>query len=218
MSDDFDHRCRRSIAEALLEGLPETAFPAGVPTRDDICPVDPGGSRLFTRYARESDLIQQRLGQDNESTTGILMLNRDLRVRKRGEVLCYTLEDLFRAVKIDGRTRFSAGAYELEKVTESGILNSMRRWFPEMDFIVGIKDVPEFDLLRYHTGVRHQHSRGCPLMAGSALNSWKTSNEEAALAQSRECYKAVHLEVFRPLFDVNPTPRVWVRDEDFLLR
>lgn len=169
-----------------------------------------------------TDLIQQRLGQDNESTTGILLVNRDLRAHKRGEVVCYLLEDgptpdPFGA-KVPGRTRIPAGVFPLERVRHSGILDSMRRWFPELPWIVGITGIPGFQLVRYHTGVKHEHTDGCPLTAGSALNSWKTSSEEATLADTRLCYKALHYEVFEPMFDANPEPRVWVRDEGYLLR
>lgn len=168
--------------------------------------------------ANSAELILQRLGQDHHSTTGVLISNVDYLSVARGEVLCYTLEDRHRDVKVRGRTRIPAGLYPLGQVKRSGILGKMRKWFPEMGFIVSIEQVPNFRLLRIHTGVRHQHTDGCPLVSSGAAGSWRLSPDEASLTDSRNCYRALHERVFVPLFEtVDGPPHLLVRDEGFLL-
>lgn len=165
----------------------------------------------------EYQLILQRLGQDINSTTGILMTAVNIGEFARGEALCFILEDIFREVKVKGKTRFPAGLVRLTKVKASNILNKMRRWYPELPWIVGIEGVANYSLLRIHTGVEEDHTEGCPLTAHGAHASFKLSAEDGILVDSRDCYRQLHDRVFVPMFDDWPEPRMLVRDESFLL-
>lgn len=165
----------------------------------------------------EAHLILQRLGQDNRSTVGVLLVNVDLPGVPRGEAVAFTLEDLHREVKVAGETRIPAGLATMHIVKQSGILDKMRDWYPGMKWIVGLRDVPGFRLLRIHTGNRDSHTQGCPLIGGGVADAWKTSDDEAMLLRSRDTYRTVHEKVFEPLFEVVEHPKLLVRDEQFLL-
>lgn len=192
---------RQSLADALVERLPKEPVPIRLRLRDDCY------------------LINQRLGQDHASTIGVLLLAREIPgcSYPPGESLSFILEDRFRAEKVKGETRIPAGYARMTRVKQSGILGKMRKWFPEMEWIVGLEDVPNYELLRVHTGVKHEHTDGCPLTGGGVLNAWKTSPTEASLTDSRNCYRAVHEQVLVPLFEHEPEPRLLTRDEGFLL-
>lgn len=168
--------------------------------------------------AAVAHLILQRIGQDHHSTVGALLVNVDcLPGVPRGDAVCFTLEDRYRAEKVPGETRIGEGLYPLTKEPSSGILDKMRRWYPEMGFIVGIKGVPNFTLVRIHTGNKHSHSEGCPLLGNGVMDAWKLSPDEAMLVGSRDAYRAVHERVFVPLFDAVGEPKLLVRDEGHLL-
>lgn len=165
------------------------------------------------------DLIHQRIGQDNRSTTGALITNIDLPGSwPRGTAVSWLLEDKWRLKKVGGETRFPAGLHRLTKITHSGILDSMRRWWDgELPWIVGIDGVPGYSLLRVHCGNDHFDSDGCPLTGTHAMNSWRTSAAEASVAASRPAYVQLHHTVWVPLFEANPEPTMLTRDESFLL-
>lgn len=195
---------RKTIADALLEGLPETAYPQGMMLR----PTKPP----------EHHILHQRLGQDQETTTGIYLSAVDwLPGIAYGEVLAFILEDKYREVKVAGETRFPAGVVTLTRVTQSGILNKMRRWAPHLPWIVGIEGVPNYSLLRVHTGVTHEHTDGCHIVGGGVMDAWKLSKEEAAVLRSRDTYLDLHNRVFEPLFERVDKPKMWVRDEGRLM-
>lgn len=161
------------------------------------------------------NLIQQRLGQDTRSTVSTLTLNTELRGVDigPGTVLCWILEDRYRAVKVRGQTRVPACLARMVRVRRSGILTSMRRWFPGMGFIVGLEDIPGFRLVRCHTGNDDGDTEGCPIVGQSALNSWCLSPRESTIAASRSCYKALHNRVFVPMFEQVETPGWLILDE-----
>lgn len=84
------------------------------------------------------------------------------------EIICYTLEDQERPVKINGVTAIPTGRYKL-------IINKSVRFKKLMPLLL---NVPLFTGIRIHSGVTSKHTQGCVLTAeklvgGTALNSRK---------------------------------------------
>lgn len=189
---------QKTILEALVDRMPEEPVP-------------------FPTKPPEHHILHQRLGQDNHSTIGIYLSAVDwLPGIALGEVLCFVLEDIFRPNKVEGETRFPAGVVTLHRVRQSGILNKMRKWRPDLPWIVGIGGVPNYRLLRIHTGATHHHTDGCHIVGGGMIDAWKLTEDEAMVARSRDTYSTLHDRVFVPLFEEVEQPKMWVRDESFL--
>lgn len=92
------------------------------------------------------ELKLQRTTKTDKSTVGIMSMNAQL--------LCYTLEDVVRDVKIPGETAIPEGRYQVR------MTYSMRfgRVTPQL------MDVPNFTGVRIHGGNTAEDTEGCILV------------------------------------------------------
>ena len=149
------------------------------------------------RIAVKTNLLLTRYVNNGSATLGNLFIERLFQ--------CYTLEDEPRDIKVAGKTRIPAGTYEIERCYNSGILTRMKSWFPEGDFIPSLKDVPDFDYVRIHTGNRHTETEGCLLVGTQAAGK-----DEYMVLDSRSAYKAL----WRRLNEAFELGTVWITIED----
>lgn len=103
----------------------------------------------------------QRNKDNGDATLGFLTL-------EQSDFTCYTLEDEYRDVKVNGETRIPAGYYALEPVYTSGLAKKYKKRFGH-PFVVGINAVPGFDYIRIHCGNTDDHTEGC-ILVGTSQN------------------------------------------------
>lgn len=124
--------------------------------------------RLHHEASLNLDLRRQKSGL--ACTIGDLYVN--------GIWLCYTLEDIVRAKKIDGETAIPAGTY---KVT----FEDSPKFGPDT---LTIHDVPGFTAIRIHSGNTEADTRGCPLV-GFKRGNEAIYDSRAALAALKDKLK-----------------------------
>ena len=119
-----------------------------------------------------------RYNDDGETTLGLLYID--------DKFYCYTLEDTFREVKVQGKTRIPAGSYTLDFLKQLTPLTltyrKTRDWF---DYHLEIKNVPDFTGVYVHNGGTSADTEGCLLIANgiSAIDTAKT------LSNSRQTFE-----------------------------
>lgn len=102
------------------------------------------------------DLLRYR---DSETTTnGLLFVD--------GKYFCHTLEDEPRLVKVYGKTRIPAGAYEIRFRT-SGRLYEKYKKFSFHKGMLWLQNVPNFTYIYLHIGNTHIDTLGCILVGDS---------------------------------------------------
>src|SRR5215218_1194074 len=111
------------------------------------------------------NLRVQRQTLTDKSTIGELSID--------GTFECFTLEDRVRPVKIKGETAIPAGTYEVA-ITFS---NRFQRRLPEL------KEVPNFEGIRIHSGNKAEDTEGCILVG--------TSKKENFIENSRVAFTAL---------------------------
>jgi len=90
-------------------------------------------------------LTLQRIQDNGTSTLGIMYLD--------GEFLCYTLEDTFRAEKVDGKTRVPAGEYVIAtREVMSPLTEKYREQYDYFSYHLELQEVPNFQYV-YITSV-----------------------------------------------------------------
>ena len=90
-----------------------------------------------------------------------------------GTYFCNTLEDLPREVKIDGKTCFSAGEYEVGfREVLSRMTKRYQKKYPWFTWHLEIKDIPNFLYVYLHIGNRAKNTDGCVLL-GQWINKKK---------------------------------------------
>ena len=77
-----------------------------------------------------------------------------------GEFACWGLEDVFREVKVRGETRIPAGTYELVRRFEGRHFRRYNKAYRHKSTL-WVKDVPNYEWIMCHAGVRHAHTAGC---------------------------------------------------------
>lgn len=145
----------------------------------------------------KTNLFIKRYDHNQDATLGLMFVEEKFQ--------CYTLEDQPQEFKVAGETRIPAGTYEIKQCYNSGILQSMKRWFPEGDWIPSIEEVPDFEYIRIHTGNKHTHTNGCPIVGAQAV-----SGDEFMVLHSRTAYKAL----WRRLKEAFELGTVWITITD----
>lgn len=95
---------------------------------------------------KELNLVLKRTDRTENSTIGELSVD--------GRIICYTLEDIEREVKIKGKTAISKGIYNVS-ITMS---NRFKKMMPL------IENVPNFSGVRIHSGNTAENTDGCVLV------------------------------------------------------
>ncbi len=81
-----------------------------------------------------------------------------------GLFCCYLLEDRIREEKIAGQTAIPPGDYGLSLNHWAGMHGRYAKRFPKMhEGMVEIHEIPNYQLVFFHTGNDHTHTKGCPL-------------------------------------------------------
>jgi len=127
-----------------------------------------------------------RVGSGNDSTLGVLYDRRD----DGRHLLCFTLEDEFRAVKRPKETRIPAGRYPLGLRTVGGLHPKYARQFPDIhQGMLWVQDVPGFEWVYLHVGNRDDDTEGC-ILVGDSLQQNVT--EAGFLGSSRAAYRRIY--------------------------
>ena len=99
-----------------------------------------------------------RLFRNHEETIGIFST--------AGRVICHSLEDEKRTVKLFGETRIPAGKYEINFRTEGRLHKKYMALYPTMHKgMLWIRNIKNFTYCYIHQGVDDTHTAGCPLCA-----------------------------------------------------
>ena len=103
----------------------------------------------------------KRLHRSDKSTIGELYIN--------GKFECYTLEDVERDVKIDGKTAIPKGTYKV-------IINQSNRFKRLLPLLL---DVPNYAGVRIHSGNVATQTDGCLLVGKTRSLDFVGSSREA---------------------------------------
>ena len=114
-----------------------------------------------------------------------------------GRVICYSLEDEKRTVKLFGKTRIPAEIYEIKFRKEGRINEKYKRMYPAMHKgMLWIQDIKDFTYCYLHQGLNHFHTAGCPLCStDSHINTLNRYN----LVHSAVAYKRLYPLMADPL-------------------
>ena len=179
--------------ETPEKNIPELPGEANIkPTVSDTSEVFKGTSLMLLRFS------------DDETTTlGLLYVN--------DRFYCYTLEDTFHEIKIDGETRIPAGTYPVQfRKEETELTLKYRERYPDwFTWHLQLKNVPGFNSIYIHNGGDHTHTEGC-LLVSDSLN---VSNENTFLSNSKETFRRLY-GYLREQLDNNIPMRISIYNEN----
>lgn len=128
-------------------------------------------------------LTLRRFATTDDSTMGTLSVN--------GEGECFTLEDTYREVKINGITRIPEGYYKIDLRSEGSKTLSYQNKFPDFHHgMIWIRNVPNFDWIYIHIGNEPEDTEGC-ILVGSTLDM----NNKDFTGNSTDAYKKLYDKV-----------------------
>lgn len=121
----------------------------------------------------------RRLGMKN-ATLGILSIDDIFQ--------CFVLEDVYRTVKVYGRTRVPAGRYPIKFRKEGGFHQKYQKLFPQMHKgMLQLMNVPDFEYILIHIGNTEDDTAGCLLVGLEALYV-----DTATIGQSKNAYLKIY--------------------------
>lgn len=87
------------------------------------------------------------------------------------QFFCYTLEDTYRAVKVQGETRIPGGIYPVT-LRKEGRLHDLyrKKWGWHQDGMLWVRNVPNFEYVYFHPGNTHENTDGC-ILVGDTVNN-----------------------------------------------
>lgn len=140
-----------------------------------------------------------RFSQKKDATTGLLFVDNVFQ--------CFTLEDVYRDVKVAGKTRIPAGRYKIS-LANWGELNSRYLKKFGAEFHKGmliLQDVPNFTGILIHMGNTPEHTQGCILVGSTS------SPELGTITSSEDAYR----RIYTPIRDaILAKKEVWVTVHD----
>jgi len=132
----------------------------------------------------------QRFFDDGTTTLGHLSLD--------GTFLCFTAEDTYRKVKVDGKTRIPNGIYKIGLRTEGGKHQKYLKKFPDFHKgMIWIQDIPDFEFVYFHVGNKASESEGCPLVGNGANTSLDPTVPDAYVTSSTNCYTRIYEDLYQ---------------------
>lgn len=127
-------------------------------------------------------LTLQRLYAGQESTIGVLSID--------GIFSCFTIEDEYRTVKINGETRILSGTYKIILRKEGGKHESYKEKFPQTHKgMLWLQDVPNFQYVLIHIGNTDIDSEGCILVGDTVTQNITT---RGSIAGSTTAYQRIY--------------------------
>lgn len=131
----------------------------------------------------------------------------ELAVEQSRELICFTLEDERRDVKVAGETRIPAGRYCIELRTDGGMHAKYSKRFPnEHKGMLWLRNVPGFEWVYFHIGNTEDETNGCILL-GETRDEYKMR-----VGQSTNAYPHVYWRIVEALQRAEP---VWVTVQDY---
>src|SRR5690606_31469172 len=122
-----------------------------------------------------------RVAQGKQSTLSHLYIG--------GLFACYLLEDAVRRKKIAGITCIPPGEYGLSLNYWAGMNVRYAKRYPLLhEGMVEITEIPNFQLVFFHTGNTHADTRGCPLTG----SYWSVLDGDYQVLGSRAAYLDVY--------------------------
>lgn len=146
------------------------------------------------------ELVLQRKKSNAHETWGEL--------RHAGKLLCYTLEDEKRAVKVWGETRIPAGKYDILLRTWGGHDTRYSKKFAFHKGMLQLKNVPGFTAILIHIGNTEKDTAGC-ILVGSKVN---TQNGRFSLLRSTDAYTTIYPNIANAL-ERGETVTITIKDE-----
>ena len=119
----------------------------------------------------------ERVKSNADETLSFISVDNDL--------ICFGLEDEYRAVKVQDETRIPAGIYPVKLRTDGGVHPKYAAKFPDIHKgMLWLQDVPGFEWIYIHMGNTDKNSSGCILAAEhariNAQGRMTTPNSEPA--------------------------------------
>ena len=113
-------------------------------------------------------LTLYRFSESPESTIGLLYEGKYFN--------CFTLEDQYQKIKVEGETRIPEGLYQVkQRKVLSGLTKKYRAKYPWFDYHFMLQDVPNFNYVYIHVGNDDDHTDGC-ILIGDRLKSNKVDD------------------------------------------
>ncbi len=195
----------------LLIDFFKKKFSGDKETTDKENPEIPGEANIKSSSSdirevfKGTSLNLLRYSDDGATTIGLLSINE--------KFYCYTLEDTFNEVKIDGETRIPGGTYSiLFRKEETELTLKYRERYPDwFTWHLQLKDVPEFSSIYIHNGGDYTQTEGC-LLVSDSLN---VSNEKTFLSNSRETFRRLY-GYLREQLDNNIPVRISIYNEKWM--
>lgn len=120
------------------------------------------------------EILVERFNSGSDDTLGRVFIG--------GKLMCFSIEDEKRAVKVKGETRIPAGTYKV------GLRHSPK-FSPKFGHeMLWVKDVPGFEYILIHTGNTEKDTEGC-LIVGDTLGSL---NGKRAVLNSKKAYNKIY--------------------------
>ena len=106
------------------------------------------------------------------------------------KVLCFTLEDERREIKVPGETCIPAGEYQLTLRTEGRHHQRYKdRYGENHKGMLWVRDVPDFTFILIHVGNKDDDTDGCLLLGDNAMQNL---TEDGSITASRSAYQRVY--------------------------
>lgn len=134
-----------------------------------------------------------RYSSDDESTLGLLFERTPRPYQYGREMLCFTLEDAYHPLKIPGKTRIPAGAYEIKLRCGTPMAERYAKRYPFHVGMLWLQDVPGFTDIYLHTGNDEGDTEGCPLVGGIRYEGSRT------VGQSQDTYRRIYPRIANAL-------------------
>ena len=151
-------------------------------------------------------LYVHRLSSGEESTIGALFLRKG---SGNLEFLCFTLEDEFRDVKVNGETRIPAGEYRIGIRAEGGFHSKYisRFGIPFHKGMLQVMNVPNFEYILIHCGNTDDDTAGCLLVGDGCIQNVTT---EGLLSSSVNAYRRIYPELVNHVLEGKPLKIIYI--------
>lgn len=141
-----------------------------------------------------------RIAPGTESTLGVLLTSN---------IQCFTCEDQYQAIKVDGETRIPAGTYEIKLRDAGGMNIKYKERYPNHKGMLWLQDVPGFEWVYIHIGNNDDHTEGCILVGyGCKINSLLGGG---TISSSRKAYSDLYRQILKAI-DSGEKVEIIIRD------